>query len=88
MALLLKTDGTVQKIDLPVTSEDRITFLQQLVGGCLAVIDRYDNKIYLGHQEGRARSLPMNPFLSFPFFGDLICVQTPEELCEAEHFIL
>lgn len=62
MALVLKTNGAIQKIKVPSDPKKRLTFLQKLVGGYIEVVHRNENKIYLGNEEGRILQLPINMF--------------------------
>ena len=79
MATWYKTDGTVQKIEIPTDPKESLALMQKCVGGYIEVIHRRQNQIYLGHEEGRLLNLPRNPFFAIYFYGDVLCVQTPEE---------
>lgn len=79
MATWYKTDGTVQKIDIPGDPEESLALMQKCVGGYIEVIHRHADKVYLGHEEGRLLNLPRNPFFAVHYYGDVLCVQTPGE---------
>jgi hypothetical protein len=79
MAIWYKIDGTVQKIEIPTDHKKRLVLMQKCVGGYIEVIHRHENQIYIGNEEGRLLNLPRNLFFTIDFYGDVLCVQTPEE---------
>jgi hypothetical protein len=79
MATWYKADGTVKKVTIPMDPTKRLVVMQKCVGGDIEVIRRHENQVYLGNEEGRLLALPRNPFFVEYFYGDVLCVQAPEE---------
>lgn len=84
MALIIKADGTSERVEVPTDTDARTDLFQKAVGGYFQQVgaDVFGN-VVLGNEEGRLRRLPINIALSamfgYPIVGDCI-ILTPEEV--------
>lgn len=62
MAMLLRTDGTTQTLEMPasLTRAERLKLMQDTVGGWIEVVRLPDGKLLVVDEEGKLRDKPYN----------------------------
>lgn len=72
MPTVYKTDGTKETL-----ADSKLDTLQKAVGGYVTVQPHSKGFLFVVHEEGLLRSLPINPF--YPqYVGNVVVVKTKE----------
>lgn len=83
MAKLYKTDGTVVDVPIPKGTMNKLTALQNLVGGFIEIVEHiHPGRVVIVNEDGLVLGLPPNPFkFKKRYVGDVVVAKVPEEIC-------